>query len=126
MGFKCYILILHVILNIYKLSYDNKLWKKAFQNSGNGDFYHDGSSGAYGTSAWFPGMVAGDIISVALDVDASKIWFGKNGTWGNSSDPAAGTNSVDFSGYQTINFENGKISEIWEWADYGGVHNQLF
>ena len=23
-------------------------------NSGNGDFYHDGSSGAYGTSAWFP------------------------------------------------------------------------
>ena len=67
-------------------------------NSGNGDFYHDGSSGAYGTSAWFPGMVAGDIISVALDVDASKIWFGKNGTWGNSSDPAAGTNGIDFSG----------------------------
>ena len=35
------------------------------------------------------------------------------------------TNNVDFSGYQTINFENGKISEIWEWADYGGVSNQL-
>ena len=35
------------------------------------------------------------------------------------------TNSVDFSGYQTINFKNEKISEIWEWADYGGVNNQL-
>ena len=68
-------------------------------NSGNGDFYHDGSSGAYSTSAWFSGgLSAGDIVSVALDVDASKIWFGKNGTWGNSSDPAAGTNGIDFSG----------------------------
>ena len=36
------------------------------------------------------------------------------------------TNNVEFSGYQTINFENRKISEIWEWADYGGVKNQLF
>jgi hypothetical protein len=33
--------------------------------------------------------------------------------------------SVDFSGYQTIDFENGRISGIWEWADYGGVNNQL-
>ena len=32
---------------------------------------------------------------------------------------------VDFSGYQTINFKNGKIEEIWEWADYGGVANKL-
>ena len=33
--------------------------------------------------------------------------------------------NVDFSGYQTINFKEGKISGIWEWADYGGVSNQL-
>ena len=32
------------------------------------------------------------------------------------------TNIVEFSGYRTINFEAGKISEIWEWADYGGVN----
>ena len=32
---------------------------------------------------------------------------------------------VYFSGYQTINFLDGKISEVWEWADYGGVNNQL-
>jgi hypothetical protein len=36
-----------------------------------------------------------------------------------------GTNIVEFSGYQTINFEEGKISGIWEWADYGGVSSQL-
>jgi len=35
------------------------------------------------------------------------------------------TNHVDFSGYQTINFQDGKISGIWEWADYGGVLNEL-
>ncbi len=34
-------------------------------------------------------------------------------------------NNTEFSGYQTINFEDGKISGIWEWADYGGVNNQL-
>ena len=35
------------------------------------------------------------------------------------------TNNVEFSGYQTVNFKEGKISSIWEWADYGGVSNQL-
>ena len=35
------------------------------------------------------------------------------------------TNNVEFSGYQTVNFKEGKISEIWEWTDYGGVSNQL-
>ena len=35
------------------------------------------------------------------------------------------TNNVVFSGYQTVNFYEGKISEIWEWADYGGISNHL-
>ena len=35
------------------------------------------------------------------------------------------TSIVEFSGYQTINFEEGKISGIWEWTDYGGVSSQL-
>ena len=26
------------------------------------------------------------------------------------------TNQVEFSGYQTINFKDGKISAIWEWG----------
>tara|TARA_B100001250_G_C19652300_1_gene723268 strand:- start:149 stop:643 length:495 start_codon:yes stop_codon:yes gene_type:complete len=35
------------------------------------------------------------------------------------------TNHVGFSGYQTVNFSEGKISAIWEWADYGGVNNEI-
>ena len=35
------------------------------------------------------------------------------------------TNSVEFSGYQTIDFKQGKVSGIWEWADYGGVDNKF-
>jgi len=35
------------------------------------------------------------------------------------------TNSVEFSGYQTIDFKQGKVSGIWEWADYGGVNNKF-
>ena len=35
------------------------------------------------------------------------------------------TNSVEFSGYQTIDFKQGKVSGIWEWADYGGINNKF-
>ena len=35
------------------------------------------------------------------------------------------TINVEFSGYQTIDFRDDKILAIWEWADYGGVSNQL-
>ena len=36
----------------------------------------------------------GDIIMVAVDVDSGKMYMGVNGTWFNSSDPAAGTGEV--------------------------------
>ena len=35
------------------------------------------------------------------------------------------TSNVEFSGYQTVDFRDGKILAIWEWADYGGVSTQL-
>ena len=35
-------------------------------------------------------------------------------------------NTVELSAYRTVNFESGKISGIWEWADYGGLINQLY
>ena len=35
------------------------------------------------------------------------------------------TNDIEFSGYQTVDFRDGKILAIWEWVDYGGVSNQL-
>jgi hypothetical protein len=37
---------------------------------------------------------AGDVFMVAVDEDAGKIWFGRNGTWYSSGDPAAGTNEA--------------------------------
>ena len=41
-----------------------------------------------------------DIIGLALDLDNSRLYFSKNGTWQNSSDPANGTNGISIdSGY---------------------------
>jgi hypothetical protein len=34
-----------------------------------------------------------DIIMIAVDIDNSKLWFGKNGTWFNSGNPANGTSA---------------------------------
>lgn len=33
--------------------------------------------------------------------------------------------TVELSAYRTVNFINGKISGMWEWADYGGAIKQL-
>lgn len=49
-------------------------------------FYNDTG---YGPALSF---ATGDIISVAVDLDAHKLWFGVNGVW--SGDPAAGTGAV--------------------------------
>lgn len=50
--------------------------------------YHDGSNLGSISGTW----VDGDIIMVAMDIDEGKAWFGKNGTWYESGDPAGGTN----------------------------------
>ena len=45
-----------------------------------------------------PTLTTGDILSVALDMDSGKLWFGKNGVWDQSGNPATGTNpTVTFS-----------------------------
>jgi hypothetical protein len=54
----------------------------------NGRKYNNGFS-TYG-AAWGNG----DVIGIAFDVDAQKIWFSKNGTWQESGDPAAGSNAA--------------------------------
>ena len=36
----------------------------------------------------------GDILQIAVDADAGKIWWGVNGTWVNSGNPATGANAV--------------------------------
>lgn len=50
-----------------------------------GYIYHNGTSAAYGAA-----QATADIISIALDLDNGKIWFGKNGVWPNSGNPETG------------------------------------
>jgi hypothetical protein len=57
-------------------------------NGACGKKYHS-SNANYGAS-----YTTGDIISVALDLDAGKIWWSKNNAWQASGDPAAGTNEA--------------------------------
>jgi len=44
---------------------------------------------SYGTA-----FSSGDVFMCAFDLDTNKLFFGKNGTWFGSSDPATGTNPV--------------------------------
>ena len=55
-----------------------------------GVVYNNGSAIATGLSS----IGTNDILNVAFDLDAGKIWFGKNGTWDSSGNPAAGTGAV--------------------------------
>ena len=58
------------------------------------------------------------INEISYDLDGSvRVYYGAT--------MAIDTNTIEFSGYQTINLKDGKIEGIWEWADYGGVNNQL-
>ena len=58
----------------------------------NGEYKIESASQTSGFSSY----TAQDIISIAVDADASppEIYFAKNGTWQNSADPAAGTNGL--------------------------------
>jgi len=51
----------------------------------------DGGSGAsYGTGTWS----TGDIIMLAVDIDNTSIWWGKNGTWYASGNPSSNSNAA--------------------------------
>jgi hypothetical protein len=63
------------------------VWRAGGATINNGNFV------SYGSAAG-----NGDVMMCAFDVDAGKIWFGKNGTWFNSSNPSTGT-SPAFSGF---------------------------
>jgi len=56
-------------------------------------YYWDGDS-QESVSYTIPACTTGDVISVALDLENGKIYYAKNGTWGNSGNPATGTNPV--------------------------------
>ena len=74
----------------YNVGTNDGSWGYFMQsNQDNGKSFHNNSLGSvYQTTS------ANDILQVAVDADAGKIWWGVNGTWVNSGDPANGTNAV--------------------------------
>ncbi len=52
--------------------------------------YYASASGAHGNYN-IGTFTTNDVLQVAYDSGTNKLWFGKNGTWYNSGDPAAGT-----------------------------------
>jgi hypothetical protein len=54
----------------------------------NGNLQGNNSTGTVSSAT------SGDVIMIAFDVDAGKLWVGKNGTWMNSGVPASGTGNV--------------------------------
>jgi hypothetical protein len=55
----------------------------------NGTVYNNNTSGGSYSS-----FTTNDVVQMALDLDNNKIYFGKNGTWQNSGNPAAGTGQI--------------------------------
>ena len=82
-----------LILDIYKNT-DYRISKDTSGGYGTATslyLYHDGTWYGGGTGIGLSASGNNDIIMVAYDTAASQVWFGMNGTWGNSLTP--GTNS---------------------------------
>jgi len=81
-------------------------------SANDGDIRSGGSESSYGDT-----YAAGDIISVALDLTNSKLYFAKNGTWQNSGDPtsgATGTGAVSITAVgSTINGQYFPSHTFW-------------
>jgi hypothetical protein len=85
----------------------------SFDLNFNGRTHNNPIGGTLSTSSDYTqwAFASGDVIGVALDMDAGKIWFRKNGTYlqsgsgtsGNVGDPAAGSNEM-MSGITTTVF----------------------
>jgi len=73
--------------NIY-YQYNNSAIR--VQNTGGGTLTDATVSG--GSNSSLGGFSDGDILMFALDMDNNRAYFGKNGTWFNSGNPANGTN----------------------------------
>ena len=106
-------------------------------SDGNGYTYTDSSSGTNKGTDWC--WTHDDIMMVAIDCSSRNIWYGKNGTWLGSGDPANDSNEAQtvsaedlaygllpaFSGYHTasyhyVNFGNPAYANSSSQADDAG------
>ena len=96
--------------------------RTAYRSSG--DVYNDsGSVQQTGTT-----YTTGDIIGVAWDADAKKLWFAKNGSWVYSGDPVNGGNQATaYTSTETqgpfMAYDNGAISQV---TDFNFGQNPTF
>ena len=67
----------------------------------------------------FGSCASGDVINFAIDLNAGKFWIGKNGTWYNSGDPAAGTNATS-----TFTVGSGNWTFLAEYVSAGDNGNR--
>lgn len=67
----------------------------------------------------YTSTVNGDIISVAVDCDNSKIYFAVNGTWQNSADPAAGTGGLSITADKNYAFALASYNGAEHHANFG-------
>ena len=63
----------------------------AYYNT-NGTIVYNGTQGGS-----YPTYTTGDVVMVAADMTNGYLWFGKNGVWINSGNPAAGTGYINAS-----------------------------
>jgi hypothetical protein len=67
----------------------------------------------------FGSCASGDVINFAIDLSGGKFWIGKNGTWYNSGDPAAGTNATS-----TFTVGSGNWTFLAEYVSAGDNGNR--
>jgi hypothetical protein len=84
-------------------------------NTSSSDFWEvvwaDGNKRSQaGSSSYGSAFTQNDIIMCAVDMDSSKIWFGKNGTWFASGVPSTGTNAA----YTNL---TGTVTPFLDWTN---------
>lgn len=77
------------------------------------------------TNLDLPSLTTGDIGMIALDLDAGKIWFGRQGTWADGGNPSAGTGAqftnVTGTVYALANLRSATLTGIAQTANFGAT-----
>lgn len=99
---KWYMEVLTVDKTVFHLGMSSELYTKTdgswnlgyiFAQLAAGSFYNSSATVSYGSA-----LSDGDIVGMAVDMDAGKIWFSINGTWQNSGNPATAANPAPLGG----------------------------
>ena len=81
-----------------------------------------GTNASYGSA-----YTTGDILMCAFDVDNKKMWFGKNGTWFDSGNPATGANNLLSGGTWILpEYHHGGIPTYVPCMGRGGSYDETY